>query len=113
MLAPSQRAATVGSHVPASLAPAGGGTAQTPTGTAPVALVHSRPAAPQSTRTSWPFAQPTATLPSQRRRPVAASGQLPVAGAHAAEPFSPTPLKHRRPNAAQSSDATRPFSQRR
>src|SRR5579859_7186557 len=101
MLAPSQRGLSFGSH-----APRGGGAAtQAPTLVAPGADGQPSPAPPQSTRTSCPLMQPTAVLPSQRFALVVHDGPL------VAQPAAPSePTVHLRPNAAQSKDASLPFS---
>ena len=102
MLAPSQRAAWVESHPPRG----SGGDTHAPTGVPPGVGAHTRPAAAQSTRTSWPLKQPTDVFPSQR------FAEAVHAGPGVAQSAVPSAaVTHRRPKAAQSKLASLPFSQ--
>src|ERR1019366_6737418 len=102
MLAPSQRGVWLGSHPPMG----SGGDTQAPTGVPPGVGEQTSPAAPQSTRTSWPLKQPIDVFPSQRfAAPVHAGPCV----AHAEEPSGA--VMHFRPKAAQSRLASLPFSQ--
>src|SRR5580658_6410508 len=100
MLAPSHFAFALGSQ------PEGdGGATHAPTGAPASDVPHTSPALAQSTRTSCPLTQPTATSPSQRLAPPL-HGAPPVA--QAAVPSAP--VAHFRPNAAQSRLASLAFS---
>ena len=82
------------------------GDTHAPMGVPPGVGAHTRPPAPQSTRTSWPLKQPMEVFPSQRfaapehAGPCVAQSDVPSAA-----------VWHFSPNAAQSRLASFPFSQ--